>query len=57
MAGYRHILPPSSLCSSTPLVNEGGKEWNDKLQFKVEKYIMAWYNEYDIEMKEINYAA
>ena len=52
-----HILPPASLCSSTPLVNEGGKEWNDKLQFKVEKYFVAWYNGYDIEMKEINYAA
>ena len=26
MAGYRHILPPSSLCSSTPLVNEGDKK-------------------------------
>ena len=28
-----------------------------KLQFKVEKYFVAWYNGYDIEMKEINYAA
>ena len=25
IAGYRQILPPASLRSSTPLVNEGGK--------------------------------
>ena len=25
MAEYRHILPPASLRSSTPLVNEEGK--------------------------------
>ena len=51
MAEYRHILPPASLRSSTPLVNEGGKRLCNKLQFESILIINMLFNK---KPQEIN---
>ena len=38
MAGYCHILPPASLRSSTPLVNEGGKKSTLNYNLKIKDF-------------------